>query len=108
MQADGDLDALKQVLNKKTLTHVHGSGSCSALVKLLPGNKELFISHVTWSEYTSMLRIFKLYDFHFSRNGNKGAVDFGNLHLVNFLNYESLTIIINNHHFCFPSVAVKN
>jgi len=28
---------------------VFGSGSCSALIKLLPENKDLLVSHVTWS-----------------------------------------------------------
>ena len=42
------------------------SGSCSALVKLLPGNAELFVSHDTWSDYVGMLRTYKLYDLQFS------------------------------------------
>ncbi|XP_050520145.1 putative phospholipase B-like 2 [Daktulosphaira vitifoliae] len=44
---------------------VLGSGSCSALVKLLPGNKDLLVSHVTWSGYESMLRIQKRYNLRY-------------------------------------------
>lgn len=40
---------------------VLGSGSCSALIKLLPGNKDLFVSHDTWSSYETMLRVQKKY-----------------------------------------------
>jgi hypothetical protein len=43
-------------------TKVKGSGSCSAIVKVLPQNEDLLTSHDTWSEYQSMLRIYKLYD----------------------------------------------
>lgn len=72
MQADGDLEDLEQVLGKKEVRHVFGSGSCSALIKLLPGNKELYISQVTWTSYAQMLRVFKLYDVPFTVSGIKG------------------------------------
>ena len=72
MQADGDLPVLEQVLGKKDIHHVIGSGSCSALIKLLPGNKDLFISQVTWNSYSGMLRVFKLYDIPVSVSGGKG------------------------------------
>ena len=71
-QADGDLPALEQVLGKKNIHHMIGSGSCSALIKLLPGNKDLFISQVTWNSYSGMLRVFKLYDIPVSVSGDKG------------------------------------
>ena len=71
-QADGDLEDLEQALGKKQVRHVFGSGSCSALIKLLPGNKDLYISQVTWTSYAQMLRVFKLYDVPFTVNGNTG------------------------------------
>ena len=71
IQADNELEDLEQALGKKKVRHVFGSGSCSALIKLLPGNKDLYISHVTWAGYAEMLRVFKLYDVPFTRNGNK-------------------------------------
>ncbi|KAL9980614.1 hypothetical protein ACROYT_G009222 [Oculina patagonica] len=64
--AGGDLDGLEQALGRKTRSKMFGSGSCSALIKLLPGNKDLLISHDTWGSYNSMLRMFKFYNFGFS------------------------------------------
>ncbi|KAG8455685.1 hypothetical protein GDO86_001759 [Hymenochirus boettgeri] len=64
-QLGGDLEDLEAALNKTAPKRVMGSGSCSALIKLLPGNKELFVSHDTWNTYQSMLRIIKKYTFPF-------------------------------------------
>ena len=72
MQADGDLDDLAQVLGKKDTHRVFGSGSCSALIKVLPGNQDLYISQVTWTSYAQMLRVFKLYDIGLTVRGNVG------------------------------------
>lgn len=68
MQLGGDLDALQSALSddKQPESKVIGAGKCSALIKLLPGNAELYTSHDTWDEYQSMLRIYKLYDLPFS------------------------------------------
>jgi hypothetical protein len=38
-----------------------GSGKCSALVKLLPHNSDLYSSQVTWNDFVSMIRILKHY-----------------------------------------------
>ena len=38
-----------------------GSGSCSALIKIIDGNKDLYVSHDTWNSYQSMLRVLKKY-----------------------------------------------
>ena len=72
IQADGDLGGLEMALGKKDPRRTFGSGSCSALIKLLPGNKDLYISQVTWNSYSSMLRIFKLYDIPLTVAGSKG------------------------------------
>ncbi|KAF7661966.1 hypothetical protein LDENG_00248930 [Lucifuga dentata] len=64
-QMGGDLEDLESALNKSTQTRPIGSGSCSALIKLLPNKKELLVSHDTWNNYQSMLRIIKKYNFAF-------------------------------------------
>lgn len=75
LQIGGDLEDLEQALGKKTHKKVVGSGSCSALVKLFPGNKDLAISQVTWNDYNSMLRVYKNYNFTFHlRDGGHSLV----------------------------------
>ncbi|XP_043861009.1 putative phospholipase B-like 2 [Dromiciops gliroides] len=64
-QLSGDLEDLEPALNKTEQRRVMGSGSCSALIKLLPNNSELLVSHDTWNSYQHMLRIIKKYVFHF-------------------------------------------
>lgn len=67
----GDLEDLETALNKSSRSRTVGSGSCSALIKLLPSSKELLVSHDTWNNYQSMLRIMKKYNFSF-RTSAKG------------------------------------
>lgn len=61
----GDLEDLEAAFNKSQKPHVLGSGSCSALIKLLPGNTDLLVSHDTWNNYRAMLRILKKYTLPF-------------------------------------------
>lgn len=72
LQIGGDLGALQSALSDRgeVKDKVIGAGKCSALVKVLPENTDLFVSHDTWDEYQSMLRIYKLYDLRFSTAGN--------------------------------------
>ncbi|KAH0625443.1 hypothetical protein JD844_014960 [Phrynosoma platyrhinos] len=58
-QLGGDLEDLESAFNKSGNL---GSGSCSAFIKLLPGNRDLLVSHDTWNNYQSMLRILKKYN----------------------------------------------
>ncbi|XP_052420567.1 putative phospholipase B-like 2 isoform X2 [Carassius gibelio] len=60
-QMGGDLEDLEEALNKSSPSRSVGSGSCSALIKFLPGLKDLLVSHDTWNNYQSMLRILKRY-----------------------------------------------
>lgn len=65
-QLAGDLEDLEMALNKTyNLKHILGSGSCSALVKFLPGNTDLYFAHDSWNTYQSMLRVLKKYEFHY-------------------------------------------
>ncbi|XP_066467223.1 LOW QUALITY PROTEIN: putative phospholipase B-like 2 [Tiliqua scincoides] len=64
-QMGGDLEDLEAAFNKSQKPHVLGSGSCSALIKLLPGNTDLLVSHDTWNNYRAMLRILKKYTLPF-------------------------------------------
>ncbi|XP_051762699.1 putative phospholipase B-like 2 [Ctenopharyngodon idella] len=64
-QMGGDLEDLEAALNKSSRSRTVGSGSCSALIKVLPDGKDLLVSHDTWNTYQSMLRILKRYSFAF-------------------------------------------
>nr|XP_058895700.1 putative phospholipase B-like 2 isoform X3 [Kogia breviceps] len=65
LQISGDLEDLELALNKTKTKHAMGSGSCSALIKLLPGQSDLLVAHNTWNSYQYMLRIMKKYWFQF-------------------------------------------
>ncbi|XP_022406441.1 putative phospholipase B-like 2 isoform X3 [Delphinapterus leucas] len=71
LQISGDLEDLELALNKTKTKHATGSGSCSALIKLLPGQSDLLVAHNTWHSYQYMLRIMKKYWFQF-REGPQG------------------------------------
>lgn len=65
LQLGGDLEDLESALNRSSPRRVLGSGSCSALLKLLPGHRDLLVAHDTWTSYQSMLRIVKKYTLPF-------------------------------------------
>ena len=74
LQIQGDLEDLEDALGATpadlgSRAKVTGSGSCSALVKVLPGYKELYVAHDTWTDYNTMLRIFKQYDLRYDVGG---------------------------------------
>lgn len=78
MNIFGDLEDLEQALDVEgefaNRTHVMGSGSCSALIKILPKNEDLYVAHDTWNSYQSMLRILKKYNFGYHwTTGPKGG-----------------------------------
>ncbi|XP_062942359.1 putative phospholipase B-like 2 [Cynocephalus volans] len=65
LQISGDLEDLEPALNKTKTKPSLGSGSCSALIKLLPNQHDILVAHNTWNNYQNMLRIIKKYSFHF-------------------------------------------
>uniref|UniRef100_A0A8C6Z5U2 Phospholipase B-like n=1 Tax=Nothoprocta perdicaria TaxID=30464 RepID=A0A8C6Z5U2_NOTPE len=76
LQLGGDLEDLEAAFNRSAAPPVLGSGSCSALLKLLPGNRDLLVAHDTWTSYQSMLRVIKKYTLPFrtSARGTGGSV----------------------------------
>ncbi|XP_078523272.1 putative phospholipase B-like 2 [Lissotriton helveticus] len=73
-QLGGDLEDLESALNRTDSSRVLGTGSCSALIKLLPGNKDILVSHDTWNTYQSMLRIIKKYSLPFRTTAGGDSV----------------------------------
>merc|ERR1712232_497953 len=41
------------------------SGHCSALIRVIKDNQDLYMGHTTWDDYSKMTRIFKYYNFPF-------------------------------------------
>ena len=70
MTISGDLEDLESALQKEDKVKIVGSGSCSALIKLLPGNRDLYVSQDSWNGFNTMLRILKKYDFQFHQTGD--------------------------------------
>lgn len=60
----GDLFDLEVVLNRKT-QRVLGEGRCSALVKVLPNNKDIYFTHNSWTTYCTMLRTLKKFSLNY-------------------------------------------
>ncbi|XP_071504037.1 putative phospholipase B-like 2 [Diadema antillarum] len=73
-QIGGDLEDLESALNKEGKESMMGDGHCSALIRLLPGNADLFSSHDTWNGYMGMLRIIKKYNFAFHLTNTSAEV----------------------------------
>lgn len=64
INVNGELIDLEVVLHKKKDEEMEKEppqGKCSGLVKVAPGNRDLFISQVTMSGFNAMTRILKLY-----------------------------------------------
>lgn len=54
---------LEEALNPDpTKDPTEKDGHCSVLIKLMNNNRDLYSSHVTWTRYTSMLRVIKRYN----------------------------------------------
>lgn len=60
----GDVEDLEVILQSTNMKgkRILGSGSCSALIKVLPGNEDIFASQVSWNDLVSMIRIQKHYN----------------------------------------------
>ena len=89
MNVFGDLEDLEQVFSHRLglnhTGHVLGSGSCSALIKVLGPDytnsenyNDVYASHDTWNSYQSMLRILKNYKLNYKRSPKSKKVVPGN------------------------------
>lgn len=64
LQAKEELEDIESILGftPDNRRHPLGTGSCSAFIKLLTNNSDLFVAHSTWSVYNEMLRVIKKYN----------------------------------------------
>ncbi|XP_071509243.1 phospholipase B-like 1 [Diadema antillarum] len=63
-----------KVTKQEFYRYVASSGHCSALVKVLPGFEDVFMSHSSWFTYSATLRIYKHYHFKLSFQHNAAEV----------------------------------
>lgn len=75
LNAVGDIIDLRHVFTRRSMAffkkmsrealrrYAQRSGHCSALIKVTPGYENMYMAHDSWFVYSSMLRIFKHYDF---------------------------------------------
>ncbi|TKR83222.1 hypothetical protein L596_016846 [Steinernema carpocapsae] len=81
---NGEIIDLEKKFNKtKDLLKPEDNGKCSGLIKVAPGNKDLFISQVTMSGFESMLRVLKVYKFGYDKKMFPG-------HTVSFASYPGM------------------
>jgi len=96
MNIMGDLEDLTSALNTDFIPQeLRGDGRCSALIKLLPGNLDLYTSQVTWNSLQSMLRFQKKYIFPFYMSPDNKTVIPG--HTSTFSSYPG--VIASNDDF---------
>ncbi|XP_075225598.1 putative phospholipase B-like 2 [Lycorma delicatula] len=51
-------------------TEVEGDGHCSVLIKILPGYKDIYFGHNSWTYYQTMLRMQKKYSLNYKKTLN--------------------------------------
>jgi len=49
------------------------TGHCSALIKVTAQNKDVFVGHTTWDDYSKMTRVFKYYNFPLDGGGTMAS-----------------------------------
>jgi len=80
-----DKEIAASLLSSPLPNKVLGLGRCSALLRLLPGNAELLVSHDTWNSYQNMLRLMKKYTLPFKMSPENKTVVPG--HTMSFSSY---------------------
>jgi len=70
MNVFGDLEDLESAFGDKDQLSsvVMGNGHCSALIRTLPGNSDLLVSHDTWNTYQTMIRLIKKYTLPYKKS----------------------------------------
>ncbi|CAI6362403.1 unnamed protein product [Macrosiphum euphorbiae] len=81
-----------------------GAESCSVLIKLLPGSKELFFSHVTGNRYETMLRIQKRYRLNYKESKSSYQLVLG--HDITFSSYPGFIYSMDDFYLISSGLAV--
>ena len=84
----GDLESLENIFSSKKLRE---SPSCSALIKIIGKNEDIFLAHDTWSGLNTMLRILKKYTLNYKTSNGDSKLTIDN----NYRNYKQCVNCLN-------------
>ena len=87
LQYDGDMSDIQGALGltpvptpdsslQSIMEYLTLNGHCSALVKVLPNEAELFVAHDTWAGFSSTHRMWKVYNLPLHQNQSTSVVSF--------------------------------
>ena len=84
---------------------IPGQGSCSALIKVMENNSDIYASHVAWYYLESMLRMQKKYNFgyHYTQNAKNRKLVPG--HSVAFSGYPGIIYSADDFHLLSSGLA---
>ncbi|CAF4292919.1 unnamed protein product, partial [Adineta steineri] len=76
--------------------------SCSALIKILPDNKDIFVSHATWDHYSSMLKVLKRYTMPLKRISSDNNIVIPGSDII-FSSYPGTLHSVDDFYMIYPS-----
>lgn len=107
LSAIGDLLELEMKFGRFQNIHSLRTLTCSALIKMAPGNRDIYFAHTSWFTYKSMLRIQKMYKFHWhtvTQRNLKGYVVPG--HTITMSSYPGCLNSFDDFHLTSAGLAV--
>ncbi|XP_018648446.1 hypothetical protein Smp_126120 [Schistosoma mansoni] len=111
LQLNGDLGDLVSALSVPTLKKGKNklghpfiaSPSCSALIKIVDNN--VYLSHVTWSTYSIMLRVLKHYNFPWKTVNNANSQKIPGF-AITFSSYPTLTSSVDDFYLTSANLTI--
>ncbi|KAH8854025.1 putative phospholipase B-like 2 isoform 3 [Schistosoma japonicum] len=111
LQLNGDLGDLVSALSLPTLKEgcnqnghpFIASSSCSALIKVVDSN--VYLSHVTWSPYSIMLRVLKHYNFPWKIVNNTGSQKIPGF-AITFSSYPTYTSSVDDFYITSANLTI--
>ena len=107
----GDLSDLEAVIGAqsgdkvKPLTSFQHRPSCSALIKITPGNEDVLVAQNSWNTYSSMLRSLKKYHLPFHTTDGSSEVVAGSG--VSFSSYPGLLFSLDDFYIISSGLIVQ-
>ncbi|XP_075220478.1 putative phospholipase B-like 1 [Lycorma delicatula] len=84
---------------------IFDEGHCSAIIKLLPKNTDLYVAHNTWTRYNTMTRVLKLYELQYNKLRSSETVISGNK--ISFSSYPGVIHSIDDFYTTSSGLVVQ-